>query len=339
MHEFRYRLWVILSVLLTVSCVHEYPEDYGGIDPTEIDTKITLRTEQKFTHTSIASSRAEESFDFMYFIVELHEDEYGATPLFRREIGVQKFLDGSTAIELHEKLHAGHYKCVAYAMAANSTDGTGRIFQTSDLSNIGYSGSYPGNTDAKECYETRFDIDLSPSEWYASTEVTNLLNTPMGSVEVISTDVNEFIQNEISRNEANAAPGDDTRVDLWQWDDYYVVWKYDQYYPVRYNLYTGLPNQALREVSFRATIVPQSDTEASLGFDYIFVNGQTSQVSLTLEVYDKNNTRLNVYSGIKVPIERGRTTVIRGEYLTNRQESGVGIDPGFDGDISVELPD
>ncbi len=338
MKTFSFGISALSAALLAVSCVHEYPEA-PSVDPTLIDTRITLKTEPAFTHSSILGSRGDESgYNFMYYVVELHEDQYGANPLIRREIGVRKDADGSATVALDEQLHAGSYKGVAYAVAAKDTDGTGRIFMLDDLTSIGYGDTYPGNTDAKESYEVRFDLDLPADVWLSSHESTQQLQSPMGSVEVISTDAVEFVQHEIARLESLNQKGPDSRAEI-EWSNYHVKWSFDMYYPISYNVYTGLPNKAEREVSFMADIVPQNDTEASLGFDYIFVNGQKSQVSLTLQLYDKDNTLLNVYSGIEVPIERGKTTIIRGEYLTNRKEPGIGIDPGFDGDITIVLPD
>lgn len=321
----------VTAVMAAVACVHEYPSEDGGSG--RVDTKITLTTSPAFTHSSILGTRNQERFECMYFVVEFHENEFGPTPVLRREIGALKDDNGSATVQLEEQLAPGKYKCVAYAVAAHDTDGTGSIYSLDDLSNIGFDGEYPGNTDAKESYETRFDLEVTAD---GGVEMTQLMSSPMSSVEVISTDVEEFIKHESVRLEMKE---NDSRVDTWHWDDYYAVWKYDLYYPVRYNAYTGLPNKAETEVSFRADIVPQSNTEASLGMDYIFVNGQTSKINLSLEVYDKDNTLINSYYGIEVPIERGKTTIIRGEYLTNRKEPGIGIDPDFDGDINITLPD
>ena len=93
------------------------------------------------------------------------------------------------------------------------------------------------------------------------------------------------------------------------------------------------------EMIVKNTDVKSVLTKSNLPVAELFVNGESSQINLTLEVYDKNNTLLNVYSGINVPIERSKTTIIRGEYLTNRKDPGIGIDPGFDGDIDINLPD
>lgn len=338
MKRFPYKTIVALTALLSASCVHEYP-DGAGTDPKAIQTQITLKTQTTFTHSSTLA-REREDFGHMYFVVELHEEAFGDTPLLRREIGVPRAADGSATITLNETLHAGNYKCIAYATPAQAADGSGRIFSLKDLEAISHEGEYQGSTDAKECYEIRFDLPLSADRWFGTYESTHLLESPMGSIEVISADAEEFIKLEIARLEGLRQQQQDgkSRAD-WQWSDYYVIWSFNMYHPVGYNAYTGLPNKAEQAVSFRSEITPQNEKEASLGFDYVFVNGPQSQVNLTLQIYDKDNTLLNVYSGIEVPIERGKTTIVRGEYLTNRKESGIGIDPEFDGDITIVLPD
>ena len=338
MKRFPYRTMVALVALLSISCVHEYP-DGAGTDPTAIQTQITLKTQTTFTHSSILAGLNKEEYGYMYFVVELHKDAFGETPLLRREIGVPRAADGSATITLNETLHAGNYKCIAYATPAKAADGSGRIFSLKDLEAISYEGEYPGSTDAKECYEIRFDLPLSADKWFDTHESTHLLESPMGSIEIISADAEEFIKLEIARLESlKQQQSGESRAD-WQWSDYYVVWSFNMYHPVGYNAYTGLPNKAEQAVNFHSGITPQNEKEASVGFDYVFVNGSQSQVNLTLQIYDKNNTLLNVYSGIEVPIERGKTTIVRGEYLTNRKESGIGIDPEFDGDITIVLPD
>ena len=324
------------AMFAAVACVHEYPSE--EIAPATVDTRITLTTAPAFTHSSILGTRNQERFDFMYFVVELHEDEFGPSPVVRREVGTPKNDGGAASIELNEKLAPGKYKCVAYAVAANDTEGSGSIFMLDDLSNINFGEQYVGNTDAKESYEIRFDLEVSGDSPVEQIAVEQVMSSPMGSVEIITTDVEEFIKNEISRLDYTPSETD-SRADTWQWGNYYVIWKYDLFYPVHYNAYTGLPNKAETEISFRADIVQQSDTEASLGLDYIFVNGQESQINISLEVYDMQDNLINTYSGINVPIERGKTTIIRGEYLTNRKEPGIGIDPDFDGEINITLPD
>lgn len=319
-------------MFVAAACVHEYPKQEIG--PTRVETRITLTTTTPFTHSSIPDTRNEGDMGCIYFVVELHRDEFGSSPAIRRETGIEKSDNGSATIELTEALAPGKYKCVAYAAAASDTEGNGMIFNLDDLADIHFEEGYVGNTDAKECYEVRFDLDVKADGSTTDIAVEKVMTTPMASVEAISTDADLFLRNETGRIEISAASETSGEI----WDDYYAVWKFDLFHPVRYNAYTGLPNKAETMVSFRSDITPLSATEASLGMDYIFVNGDRSQITLTLEIYDRQDNLINTHAGINADIERGKTTVISGEYLTDRNEPGVGIDPDFDGDINIEIP-
>ena len=102
----------------------------------------------------------------------------------------------------------------------------------------------------------------------------------------------------------------------------------------------GCPNKAEREVSFVADIVPQNDTEASLGFGlYLRERAKVAGVAFRWSSMTRRIICLMSIPVSRSPVERGKTTIIRGEYLTNRKEPGIGIDPGFDGDITIVLPD
>lgn len=40
-----------------------------------------------------------------------------------------------------------------------------------------------------------------------------------------------------------------------------------------------------------------------------------------------------------MPIVRGKLTTVRDEFLTRDYAPGIGIDPGFDGEIDIVIPD
>ena len=56
-------------------------------------------------------------------------------------------------------------------------------------------------------------------------------------------------------------------------------------------------------------------------------------------IRDSEGNLLNRIEGIDVPIVRGKLTTIRDEFLTRDYAPGIGIDPGFDGDINITIPD
>ncbi len=319
------RLLLLMAVVMTFSCVHEYPEG-EGIDPTNIQTTIQLYTEPELTRAVQQSPGV--GLPYMYFIVEVYKDSYDGELVMRKTAGVEKSESGAASIELPIDLHAGNYKVVAWAIGSESKDEPGTLFNVDDLAAIHFNGEYTGSTEKKECYEARFDMNLKDQGWYGTARYSQEMLTPMGGVEIISEDIEAFYKIIASR-----AGADDLA-------NYYIRWNYGLYFPTAYNLYTGLPNKAETGVAFNSDIKERSDKEASLGYDYIFINGESTTVTLSLEVYDRTTgEQINVYSGIEVPLERGKVTVIRGKFLTQKHDSGIGIDPGFDGDIDITIPD
>ena len=108
---------------------------------------------------------------------------------------------------------------------------------------------------------------------------------------------------------------------------------------LKYNAYTNKPNDARTGMSFVCSMRPLSDKEAHLASDYIFVNGADSAVTVNLAIRDGEGNLLNEVGGINVPVVRGKLTVIRDEFLTSSYAPGIGIDPGFDGEIDIVIPD
>lgn len=79
-------------------------------------------------------------------------------------------------------------------------------------------------------------------------------------------------------------------------------------------------------------------TQAMLGFDFMFVNGAEAGVQLALEIYDTaTGEKIGSTGTITAPLLRGRTTEIRGRFLSSQAESGVGVNPDFDGDYNIEI--
>lgn len=75
---------------------------------------------------------------------------------------------------------------------------------------------------------------------------------------------------------------------------------------------------------------------AELGFDYVFVNGHESSVTVSVEIYDRDGTLLSRSQPISVPLVRNKVTIVRGKFLTVKAEGGVSIDADFDGEYNYE---
>ena len=59
---------------------------------------------------------------------------------------------------------------------------------------------------------------------------------------------------------------------------------------------------------------------------------------LNIEIIEDAGNGISRTTGIDVPYRRGHLTTVRGHFLTNRYDAGIGIDPDFDDeDIDIDL--
>ena len=112
--------------------------------------------------------------------------------------------------------------------------------------------------------------------------------------------------------------------------DYKVVFRYSQFMPHEVDIFSYIPIYALPNITFESEIKPLSDTEAELGFDYVFVNGEEFVIPIIVEVYDKQGNKVSGINPINVPLMRGQLTTIRDNFLTSQASGGIGINPDFE---------
>ena len=86
----------------------------------------------------------------------------------------------------------------------------------------------------------------------------------------------------------------------------------------------------MQGVVFNASLAEVTETSATLAFDYVFVNG-------TERIYDDGGELVSESTGIRIPYKRNVVTRIYGDFLTRSYNSGVGIDPDYDGEYDIYL--
>ena len=161
------------------------------------------------------------------------------------------------------------------------------------------------------------------------------LSRPLAKCSFVSSDLQEFIDKELEARNRNAARGEESRsLDL---SDYKVMFYYNGFMPCAYNMFTSKPNDSKVGVRFESAITVTSESEALMGFDYVFVNGSEATASIILALYDKDGKEIFSSNPIPVPIKRAQHTIMRGEFLTIDTSGGVGIVPDFDGEYNYEI--
>ncbi len=101
-------------------------------------------------------------------------------------------------------------------------------------------------------------------------------------------------------------------------------------------MFTNRPADAWTGLTFEGRMIQLDKDNAELGFDYVFVNGHESSVTVSVEIYDRDGTLLSRSQPVSVPLVRNKVTIVRGKFLTVKAEGGVSIDADFDGEYNYE---
>lgn len=340
-----------LVAWLAVSCdstVLEFPEN-GGIDPTLVHVNLSLEVDptlEPYTTTQMLMKADGSQTHDVRWIIEIFQDAVDGTPVARRVLSADPDVEGHHAIETTFDLHAAKYQVVAWMDYVDDGSIADKYYVIPSLSSIRIpeTENYIGDEDYKDTYVGHQEIDLSAyrTHWNSTVDQTVILERPMAKIEFITTDMGKVIAEWAARRAktkaamsgSTAALADQVDVSSWQ-----VNVEYAGYFPSSFNAYTNKPNDARQGVSFVSAMTPLSSQEARFGSDYIFVNGNESAVNVNLTISDAQGNVINEVQGIQVPIVRGKLTSVRDEFLTRSFTPGIGIDPGFDGEINVVIPE
>ena len=105
-----------------------------------------------------------------------------------------------------------------------------------------------------------------------------------------------------------------------------------------YSINTDKPVDSSTGVFFESKLKMLTESEATIGFDYVFVNGKESSITLKIGVEDKEGTQLSLSEPIEVPLKRSHHTLLTGMFLMSEASGGVTINPDFDGDYNLIFP-
>ncbi len=329
---------LVLTIVLA-GCVHDYPsmteDGEEGIDPTlvEVNTEVTLDLElvplEIITQKNARSgtTKADDSYRRRFIVEAWREGKPTARQVTVMD-NAEEDGDGKILLPIRLKLHAVEYTLAVWTdyVAAGTTDDL--YYDTKDLQYIACTDPYTGSTPYRDCLygTTALDLRQYRDAWNAKVQVKVELVRPLAKYELIATDVQKFLQKTQKQRAGSTA--------------YTITVSYGFYFPLGFNVLTGKPGRSEMGVAFTAplAVTDNGSGECTLASDYIFVNGEESYVPLSIEIKDDAGNGISRTTGIDVPYRRGHLTTVRGHFLTNRYDTGIGIDPDFDDDdINIDL--
>lgn len=223
------------------------------------------------------------------------------------------------------ELIPGEYEVMVWA---DLMDGDIPYYHTDDFGEITRRGKHQGNNDLIEAYRGCGKVTMKGYGKGSTLAVT--MESPLAKFELVAEDLAEFMAKETQRRK-----GQSPVVGL---KDYRVVFQYVGYMPNAFSIYTDRPVDSSTGVTFTSSLKELNPTEASLGFDYVFVNDKESAVTVRVAIYDAEGTCLSTSRSIKVPLKRNQHTVLRGTYLTQEASDGISIDNNYEGDFNLVIP-
>ena len=121
-------------------------------------------------------------------------------------------------------------------------------------------------------------------------------------------------------------------------NDYKVVFHYVGFMPDAYSIYTDEPVDSSTGVIFESGLKTLTESEATLGFDYVFSYSSESVVSVQIGIYDNEGTQISLTAPINIPLKRSHHTIMTGSFLMSQTSGGVSINPEYDGDHNLIFP-
>ncbi len=226
-------------------------------------------------------------------------------------------------------------------LAEQSSDGW--FYDKENFSEISITGEHQGNTDYRDAFRGSSTVTLVADVLESDPDTLDIaMQRPLAKYEFVSTDLTEFVSEELlrleqkAREESGSASGSDqivpASIDI---GDYKAVFYYVGYMPDTFSMTTDKPVDSTMGVIFETELSELSDSEASVGFDYVFVNGTESSVTVQIGIYDGEGTQLSLSGSIKVPLKRSHHTIMRGRFLTMEASGGVSVDPSYDGEYNI----
>lgn len=182
------------------------------------------------------------------------------------------------------------------------------------------SESYMGNADTRDAFAGCFSFKMTDN--YATENIT--LCRPLAKYRLVTTDVSEY--NEL-RDEK-------------EWpalEDMVIKVTYDGFWPNAYSVSNAAPAGAMGGYGYVSALSERSQTEATIGKDYVFVNGTESFVKVTVSFYDTDGEIVNQVRNLQVNYRIGYLTTVQGNFLTAGAGNGIHIDTEWSGEYEVNF--
>lgn len=347
---------LIGTLLLSVASgcdVHEFPQV-----PEPLPENATFNLQLRFatdmpqweypiteSRTFVPSRVVQEEGEMRYIIRVYPGSSSSRTPSSRgeavREFEFTRDVSEGYNADFQFDVPVGDYTIMAWADLAENI-GDAHLYDANEFSQIKLQGGeHRGNNDYRDGFRGMLDVSFSTADVMANATKTVVVDMarPMAKFEFITTDIDEFIGKEIeaalSRGEITPEAVENAPSKAFDMSKYKIMFYYVGFMPNTFNMFTDKPSNSVTGISFPGRFMRLEGNEASLGFDYVFVNGTEVKVAVQIGIFDEAGNQLSMTAPIDVPLRRSQHTLIKGRFMMQNASGGVGVDPSFSGDHNI----
>ena len=353
MRKMLYLIVYIPLLLLSACDVHEWPETSERV---KLHLRLNYETDMtEWEHLYDGSSVVEQGVGDTYdnhlesgkirYVVRTYpaSEKQRATQDYVQEFVFTKDIADGYDHEVTLEVLPGNYNVMVWSDLVE-TGSDAHFHHVANFAEIMLQGEHKGNTDHRDAFRSTGNVSIVADVMESLPNTLDVaMQRPLAKFEFITNDVMDFIDKELTRVASKAegnttVPGNDAPTRTVNIEDYKVVFHYVGFMPHAYSMYTDKPVDSSTGVMFESSLKKLSDSEASMGFDYVFVNGKKSAVTVQIGIYDNEGTQVSLTDPIEVPLKRNHHTIMTGMFLMSEASGGVTIHPEFEGDHNLIFP-
>lgn len=333
-----------MPAMLT-SCLFERPEltedGEPGVDPTLVVVHLDLNLQFALPYISEAGETIErpqtdgkETFRHR-FVIEAYDNRM----LAARKVVYQDIQEGRSELNLPVdfKLHARNYEIAVWSDYVPLPDAEGMdeeyFWNTTSTHLVTVlSADYSrANHEFEDAFSGKASVDLRPfaDRWGAELTVPLELKRPVARYALVADDVTQFLK----RAAKNGADGEAA--------EYLVRVKYTGFVDVGYNVLDEIARQGLTDILYERTLridELKDRKSVTLAFDYVPATpGALADIPMALEVIDADGKAVAATKFL-MSVKAGTNRVLTHTFLTANPDGGVDFDPGYDGEVDIDVP-
>lgn len=331
------RALLLLTVLCLGSCreVLEYPEE-PAVDPTLIKTRIELSVDFSPINDPLITSYADArtgDFDVRYQVAVYAMSGAQSGQLVERIVWTSDVLEAApTTVSTDVDLHAERYDIYAWIDFVPSGSTEDYYYITDDLRKVSLADPNVCGLDTRDAFSGKTSADLTQyrNVKFADITIPVAMERPFGKFKILTTDVKKFLDSYKPVGTYTDVVPSRTKL------------HYTSYFPTSYNQDTRLAHidDFKLGINHIADVTEQEGNQAVLSYNYVLVCNDNTTVTAEIEVWNKDGDRLITVRNIRIPIQRNRLTIVKGEFLTKDYGTGgTGIDDRFDEEFVIIVPD